>query len=143
MPSREGARVFLGNLPTDIRERDIEKFFDRYGRVRNIFVKNGKYGFCVSPQSTNFSDVLKFIRQDTVEIFFVCYKKKMSRRRPTCRVYIGNIPSSVHLKDIEHMFRRYTRRFDVLLKNGFAFVVSANISFCPLLEPNHLLQLRR
>ena len=50
-------------------------------------------------------------------------------RRPTCRVYIGNIPSSVHLKDIEHTFRRYTRRFDVLLKNGFAFIVSANISF--------------
>lgn len=49
MPSRnEGSRVFLGNLPLDVRERDIEKFFDRYGRVRNIFIKNGRFGFCVS-----------------------------------------------------------------------------------------------
>ena len=24
------------------------RFFDRYGRVRNIFIKDGKYGFCVS-----------------------------------------------------------------------------------------------
>lgn len=45
---REGSRVFLGNLPHDVRERDIEKFFEKYGRVRNIFVKNGRYGFCVS-----------------------------------------------------------------------------------------------
>jgi RNA recognition motif-containing protein len=48
MPSREGSRVFLGNLPHDVRERDIEKFFEKYGRVRNIFIKNGRYGFCVS-----------------------------------------------------------------------------------------------
>ena len=52
MPSRsddrDPARVFLGNLPHDTRERDIERFFDKYGRVYNIFIKNGKYGFCVS-----------------------------------------------------------------------------------------------
>jgi len=46
MPSREGCRVFMGNLPNDVRERDVERFFDRYGRVRNIFIKDGKYGFC-------------------------------------------------------------------------------------------------
>jgi len=43
---RDPARVFLGNLPHDTRERDIERFFDKYGRVYNIFIKNGKYGFC-------------------------------------------------------------------------------------------------
>ncbi len=48
MPSRDGARVFVGNLPHDVRERDIERFFEKYGRVRNIFLKNGRYGFCVS-----------------------------------------------------------------------------------------------
>uniref|UniRef100_A0A0K2V2F3 Serinearginine protein 55like [Acyrthosiphon pisum] n=1 Tax=Lepeophtheirus salmonis TaxID=72036 RepID=A0A0K2V2F3_LEPSM len=46
MPSREGCRVFLGNLPYSVRERDIERFFERYGRVYNIFIKSGKYGFC-------------------------------------------------------------------------------------------------
>ena len=48
MPSRDTYRVFIGNLPFSVRERDIEKFFQRYGRVRNVFIKNGKYGFCVS-----------------------------------------------------------------------------------------------
>ena len=48
MRDRDASRVFLGNLPHDVRERDIERFFDRFGRVRNIFIKNGKYGFCVS-----------------------------------------------------------------------------------------------
>ena len=48
MPSRDAARVFVGNLPNDVRERDIEKFFSKYGRVHNIFLKNNRYGFCVS-----------------------------------------------------------------------------------------------
>ena len=49
MPSRsddrDPSRVFLGNLPHDTRERDIERFFDKYGCVYTIFIKNGKYEF--------------------------------------------------------------------------------------------------
>jgi hypothetical protein len=48
----------------------------------------------------------------------------MPRSRSTCRVYIGNLSSRVHLKDVEHFFHRYARRIDVLLKTGFAFIVS-------------------
>lgn len=39
-----GCRVYLGNLAKDVRERDIERKFDKYGRVRDILVKYG-YGF--------------------------------------------------------------------------------------------------
>ena len=53
----------------------------------------------------------------------------MPRARPTCRVYIGNLPSRIHLSDIEHFFRRYKRRFDILMKTGFAFIVSSDFSF--------------
>ena len=46
MPSRyddrDPACVFLGNLLHDTRERDIKGFFDKYGRVYNIFIKNGE-----------------------------------------------------------------------------------------------------
>merc|ERR1711962_920536 len=42
MPS--GQRVYIGNIPSDSRERDIEKFFKGYGRIREIVIKNG-YGF--------------------------------------------------------------------------------------------------
>ena len=42
MPS--GARVFLGNVASSVRERDIEKFFKTYGRLRDVVIKNG-FGF--------------------------------------------------------------------------------------------------
>merc|ERR1712045_1009513 len=42
MPS--GQRVYIGNIPSDSRERDIERFFKGYGRIREIVIKNG-YGF--------------------------------------------------------------------------------------------------
>jgi len=42
MPS--GQRVYVGNIPSDTRERDVEKFFKGYGRLNEIVVKNG-YAF--------------------------------------------------------------------------------------------------
>jgi arginine/serine-rich splicing factor 4/5/6 len=39
-----GTRVYVGRLSYDVRERDLEKFFKGYGRVREILLKNG-FGF--------------------------------------------------------------------------------------------------
>ena len=47
-----------------------------------------------------------------------------SRRRPTCRVYIGGLPSDTQVKDIQRFFKNYARRIDILLKRGFGFIVS-------------------
>uniref|UniRef100_K3WQS6 RRM domain-containing protein n=1 Tax=Globisporangium ultimum (strain ATCC 200006 / CBS 805.95 / DAOM BR144) TaxID=431595 RepID=K3WQS6_GLOUD len=33
------ARVFVGNLPPDTREQDLEKKFDKFGRIRSIQIK--------------------------------------------------------------------------------------------------------
>jgi len=41
MPSQ---RVYIGNLGSDVRERDIEKFFKGFGKLGEISIKNG-YGF--------------------------------------------------------------------------------------------------
>jgi len=38
-------KVYLGNISEDTRDRDVEKFFKSYGRIRNIVLK-GTYGFC-------------------------------------------------------------------------------------------------
>jgi len=38
-------RVFLGNLPPGVRVRDVEEFFRKVGRVKNVLIKQGKYGF--------------------------------------------------------------------------------------------------
>jgi len=42
------ARVYVGRLSNYARDRDVEKFFKGFGRIRDIMVKNG-YCFVVSP----------------------------------------------------------------------------------------------
>ncbi|ESO12989.1 hypothetical protein HELRODRAFT_62111 [Helobdella robusta] len=37
-------RVYLGRLPATVRQRDIERFFEGYGKVHDIVLKNG-FGF--------------------------------------------------------------------------------------------------
>lgn len=39
-----GTRVYIGHLSYHARERDIERFFKGYGRIRDVMLKNG-YGF--------------------------------------------------------------------------------------------------
>jgi len=39
-----GTRVYVGRLSRDCRERDLEKFFKGYGKIREILIKNG-FGF--------------------------------------------------------------------------------------------------
>ena len=36
--------MYVGNIALDTRDRDLEKFFKGYGRLRDIVIKNG-YGF--------------------------------------------------------------------------------------------------
>lgn len=45
MPARNGTRVFIGNIPNDCRDRDLERFFEKYGRIRDIYIKPGRYAF--------------------------------------------------------------------------------------------------
>lgn len=42
--STMSSRVYVGGLSHRARERDVEKFFRKYGRIREISMKNG-YGF--------------------------------------------------------------------------------------------------
>ena len=53
----------------------------------------------------------------------------MSRRfrsgpQRSVRVYVGNLRRDVRVRDLEEAFSRYSRRFDCMIKNGFAFLVS-------------------
>lgn len=38
------ATVYVTGLPPDVRPGDVEKVFDRYGRVRHVDVKGGERG---------------------------------------------------------------------------------------------------
>lgn len=35
----DGRLVYVGNLPSDIRERELDDLFHKYGRIRNIDIK--------------------------------------------------------------------------------------------------------
>lgn len=37
-------RIYVGGIPSDCRERDLDKFFRNYGRLRDCLIKNG-YAF--------------------------------------------------------------------------------------------------
>ena len=39
-----GTRVFIGNIHNNCREKDIDRFFKNYGRLRDVVIKQG-YGF--------------------------------------------------------------------------------------------------
>ena len=41
------SRVYLGRLSFQAREKDVERFFRGFGRIRDINLKNG-FGFVVS-----------------------------------------------------------------------------------------------
>ena len=40
-------RLYIGRLNQRVTERDLKRFFDGYGKIREIFMKNG-YAFLVS-----------------------------------------------------------------------------------------------
>ena len=49
LPTRSmmGSRIYVGKLPSDVREREVEKSFGKYGKIREIAMK-GNYCFIVS-----------------------------------------------------------------------------------------------
>lgn len=40
-------RLYLGRIPYNAREKDVERFFRGFGRIKDINLKNG-FGFVVS-----------------------------------------------------------------------------------------------
>jgi len=35
------ARIYIGNLPSDVRDSEVEDVFARYGRIRSLDIKSG------------------------------------------------------------------------------------------------------
>ena len=40
--SRRDSKIYIGNLPPDIRTKDIEDLFDKYGKIVFLDLKNKK-----------------------------------------------------------------------------------------------------
>ena len=48
----------MGNIPYSARERDVEKLFDRFGRIREVSLKNG-FGFVEFDDDRNADDAVR------------------------------------------------------------------------------------
>lgn len=55
-----GTRVFVGGLTYRVRERDIEKFFRKYGRIKEVAMKNG-FAFVVRLFTNFLNSIYLFI----------------------------------------------------------------------------------
>lgn len=64
-----GCRVFIGRLSPHARERDVEKFFKGYGRIREINLKNG-FGFVVSTPQVTHTAGLCVCLKGRIDVYF-------------------------------------------------------------------------
>ncbi|VDM53189.1 unnamed protein product [Angiostrongylus costaricensis] len=59
---REDTRIYVGNLPPDCREKDIEDVFAKYGKIRSVDIKGGRgplYAFVEFEDSRDASDAVR------------------------------------------------------------------------------------
>ena len=78
------SRVYVGGLSYRVGERDLDKFFRSYGRLRDIVMKNG-FAFVVS----------RLIRDsfilDVVVFLGVINNKKMKQKIFRLYIFLNNI----------------------------------------------------
>lgn len=73
-----GSRVYVGGLPYGCRERDLERFFKGYGRIRDVLLKNG-YGFVEFDDYRDADDAVyemngkELLGERLVHFYFRCY----------------------------------------------------------------------
>lgn len=122
--------MFLGNLSSDCRERDIEKFFDSYGKISEIVIKQG-YGFIEFDHYRDADDALhdldgKDLNGQRLRIEFAKPRGSERRddrdrdrgrgggsrggppgRRTGYRMTVDNISSRTSWQDLKDYFRKF------------------------------------
>lgn len=78
-------RVFVGGLTHRVRERDLEKFFRKYGRIKEVLIKNG-YGFIVSIlfDLSSFIVILKIFK---IFLPIPCFDRKKMIKNLFCNIF--------------------------------------------------------
>ena len=86
-------RVFLGNLAPDTRVEDIEDFFRDFGKVRNVLIKQGKFGFAEFDRSRwfrlNKQDQLSLLCRDAEDAVHDQHGRSLLGNRVTVELAKG------------------------------------------------------
>ena len=107
--------VFLGNLPLDCRESDVERFFNGYGRLKQVVLKRG-YGFVFFDEHRDAEDAIKElvgrkIRGERVTLEFAKGDPfeeggRKSISFPQYKVRVENISSSTSWQDLKDYMKQ-------------------------------------
>ncbi|XP_065079440.1 serine-arginine protein 55-like [Ochlerotatus camptorhynchus] len=114
-----GTRVYVGKLPSDVRERDVERFFKGFGRINDILLRKG-YGFVEFDDHRDAEDAIyelngeKLLGQRVV-IESSRKPQRQTRRgdsryrsptRTRHRVIVENVSSRINWRDLKDYMRR-------------------------------------
>ena len=118
-----GTRVYVGRLSNRARERDVEKFFRGFGRIRDVLLKNG-YGFVEFDDSRDAEDAVyelngRDLMGERVVLEFAKNSRNRDHRggggggagrgrppvRTQYRVIVENLSSGVSWQDLKDYMR--------------------------------------
>ncbi|XP_064421082.1 serine and arginine rich splicing factor 5a isoform X2 [Latimeria chalumnae] len=95
-----GCRVFIGRLSPHARERDVEKFFKGYGRIREINLKNG-FGFVEFEDHRDADDAVYELNGKEL-----CSERYGPPIRTDHRILVENLSSRVSWQDLKDFMRK-------------------------------------
>lgn len=107
--------VYIGNIPNDCRESDIESFFHGFGRIRQILVKKG-FAFASFDDSRDAEDAVKEmsgkrLRGERVRLEFAKGERRGSDRDryeggSGYRVIVENLSSNTAWQDLKDYMKQ-------------------------------------
>ncbi|KAM9306974.1 serine/arginine-rich splicing factor 9-like isoform 2-T3 [Pholidichthys leucotaenia] len=144
-----GNRIYVGNLPNDVHERHIEDLFSKYGKIHEIQLKNKggivPFAFIRFEDSRDANDAISGRNGYPYKNckLRVEYPKAPGGQSGTPggssaistttaepgRIYVGNLPTDVHERDIEDLFFKYGKIREIELKNMSGVIPFAFIRF--------------
>ncbi|XP_047962721.1 serine/arginine-rich splicing factor SR30-like isoform X2 [Salvia hispanica] len=148
---RSSRTIYVGNLPGDIRETEIEDLFYKYGRVVDIDLKTPSkapaYAFVEFEDSRDAEDAIHGRDGYNFDGYRLrvepAYEERGSssysgsgrrassrsdhKGRSSSTIYVGNLPGDVRESEVEDLFHKYGPIVDIDLKTPprppiFAFV---------------------
>ncbi|OXB74876.1 UNVERIFIED_CONTAM: hypothetical protein H355_017151 [Colinus virginianus] len=103
-----GCRVFIGRLNPAAREKDVERFFKGYGRIRDIDLKRG-FGFVEFEDPRDADDAVyeldgKELCSESLNCLFP--RRSAPPLRTENRLIVENLSSRVSWQDLKDFMRQ-------------------------------------